>query len=62
LQKEQGTETQMSKIIRRLSNILNITKENRGRGRNSGRAEAAVTAAGVGLLDPKNVLSEINFG
>jgi len=52
----------MSKIIRRLSNILNITKENRGRGRNSGRAEAAVTAAGVGLLDPKNVLSEINLG
>ena len=42
----QGTATQMFKIIRGLSNILNITKENRGR--NSGRTEAAVATEGAG--------------
>ena len=36
----------MFKILLRLSNILNITKENRGK--NSGRTDAAVTAEGAG--------------
>ncbi len=41
----QETAAQMFKILRGLSNILNITKENRGR--NSGRTEAAVAAEGA---------------
>ena len=44
--KEQGTATQMIKILLGLSYILIITKENRGR--NSGRTEAAVVAEGAG--------------
>ena len=42
----QGTATQMFKILRGLSNILNITKENRGR--NSVRTEAGVVAEEAG--------------
>jgi hypothetical protein len=42
----QGTASQMFKILCCLSNILNITKDNRGR--NSGRTEAAVAAEGAG--------------
>ena len=42
----QGTATQMFKRLRGLSNILNITKENRGR--NSGRTEAVVATEGAG--------------
>jgi len=42
----QGTATQTFKILCGLSNILNITKENRGR--NSGRTDAGVAAERAG--------------